>query len=422
MKRILIPLLGLAAVILAIVAWLGLREDTSHPSSKPDLANSELIARGAYLARAGNCMACHTARGGEAYAGGRSILTPFGAIYASNLTPDTETGLGNWSADDFWRALHNGKSRDGTLLYPAFPFPNYSKVTRADSDALYAYLRTVEPVRQSNRQAELDFPFNQRLLLIGWRALYFRPEVFQADTSQSTQWNRGAYLVQGLGHCSACHTARNALGAQQGELDGGIIPMLNWYATSLTGAYGARTWETPELVAFMKNGISAQGAASGPMAEVVRESLQHLNEADLTAMAVYLKSLPPDAPAAQSAQRLPGPEHEAMLKRGAKLYEQHCVDCHGASGEGRAPHFPPLAGNRSLQVASPVNPIRLVLHGGYPPSTEGNPYPFGMPPFGNLLSDEDAAAVLSYVRNAWGNQASPVTGDQVNRLRPVLID
>ena len=421
MKRALSIAAAVIVLALAIVAWLGLREDASHPASASPEPAAQLVERGAYLARAGNCMGCHTARGGQPYAGGRAIVTPFGTIYASNLTPDKETGIGDWSADDFWRALHNGKGKDGTLLYPAFPFPNYSKITRADADALYAYLRSVEPVRRINRDPELEFPFNQRWLLVGWRALYFRPEVYRPDAAQDAQWNRGAYLVQGLGHCSACHTARNVLGAQSEGLDGGIIPMLNWYATSLTGEHGARAWQTQHLVDFMKTGVSAEGAASGPMAEVVRESLQYLSDADLNAMAAYIKSLPQDTHRAE-AQTAPGPEHDAMLKLGANLYEKHCVDCHKADGSGDPPNFPPLAGNRALQVPLPVNPIRLLLHGGYPASTEGNPYPYGMPPFGNLLSDEEAAAVLTYVRNAWGNRASAVTSEQINQLRPVMVD
>ncbi|HVL77543.1 MAG TPA: cytochrome c [Noviherbaspirillum sp.] len=422
MKRFLLALLTVAVLAIGLVLWLGLREDDSHPSTTPDVASAELVARGAYLARAGNCIGCHTARGGQPYAGGRAIQTPFGAIYASNITPDRETGIGAWSADDFWRALHNGKSRDGSLLYPAFPFPNYSRVTRADSDAIYAYLQSVPAVRQINRAPELDFPFNQRWLLVGWRALYFRPEVYQPQPAQSAEWNRGAYLVQGLGHCSACHTARNVFGAQRQELSGGIIPMVNWYATSLTGEHGAREWPLEDLIAFMGTGVSMQGSASGPMAEVVRDSLQHLQDDDLHAIAVYLKSLPPDEVTPSAEQPLPGPEHKAFLQRGARVYEKHCVDCHGADGRGEPPHFPPLAGNRSVLVPVPVNPIRLLVHGGYPPSTEGNPYPFGMPPFGNLLTDEEAAAVLSYIRNAWGNRASVVASPQINRLRPVMID
>ncbi len=419
--RILLAVAVLSLAAVAAVAWLGLREDASHPAGSMAELTAQTVERGAYLARAGNCMGCHTARGGQPYAGGRAIVTPFGTIYASNLTPDKETGIGSWSADDFWRALHNGKGKDGKLLYPAFPFPNYSKVTREDSDALYAYLRSIEPIRRANRDPELDFPFNQRWLLVGWRALYFRPEVYRSDPAQDVQWNRGAYLVQGLGHCSACHTARNVLGAQSEALDGGIIPMLNWYATSLTGEHGARSWQPPELVAFMKTGVSTKGAASGPMAEVVRESLQHLSNEDLGAMASYIRSLPQDSQRAP-AQDMPGPEYDRMLKAGAALYEKHCVDCHKADGSGDAPHFPPLAGNPSLLVASPVNSIRLLLHGGYPPSTAGNPYPYGMPPFGNLLTDEEAAAVLTYVRNAWGNKAAPVSSDQINPLRPVMID
>jgi mono/diheme cytochrome c family protein len=410
-------------VILSVLAYLGLREDRG-PASTQAAANAQDIERGAYLARAGNCKACHTARGGDAYAGGRAIHTPFGAIYSSNLTPDHETGLGAWTAEEFWRALHNGKSRDGTLLYPAFPFPNFSSLTRADSDAMYAYFHSMKPVRHENRVPELRFPFNHRALLIAWRALYFRPEIFQDQQDKDPEWNRGAYLVQGLGHCSACHTKRNLFGAQSKVLDlgGGMIPMANWYASSLTAEHGARSWTRDDLVDFMQTGISARGVASGPMAEVVRESLQHLDPADLFAMASYLQSLTPDAPTPSSRGVAAGPRHRSTLEQGAAIYEEHCVECHKASGAGEPPHFPALAANSSLLFEPPVNPVRLLLHGGYAPSTAINPYPFGMPPFGNLLSDEQAAAVLSYVRNAWGNQASMVSSSQVNRLRPVIID
>ncbi|MGH8809757.1 MAG: c-type cytochrome, partial [Noviherbaspirillum sp.] len=330
-------------------------------------------------------------------------------------------------ADDFWRALHNGKSKDGTLLYPAFPYPNYTKVTRADSDAIYAYLRTLTPVRQPNKQTELRFPFNYRALLIAWRALYFRPGVYSADQSRNAEWNRGAYLVQGLGHCNACHSPRNLLGATENRADlgGAKIPMLNWYAASLSGDpdTGLGGWEAQHLSDLLKSGVSALGAASGPMAEVVRESLQHLSGEDIRAMTTYLKSLPPSEYPEEVEE---GPTINLatlkILKQGAALYEKHCAGCHKASGEGEPPHYPPLAGNRAVLHGSPVNPIRLVLHGGYPPSTAGNPRPFGMPPFGPLLSDEEVAALVSYIRNDWGNHASMVSPQQVNRNRAIPLD
>lgn len=430
MKRIALSLLVLLAVGLAIGSYLELREDdrdaTGSMRNMPATASAELIERGAYLARAGNCMGCHTARGGVAFAGGRTIQTPFGAIHSTNITPDSETGIGDWSADDFWRALHNGKGKDGKLLYPAFPFPNYSKVTRSDADAMYAYFRTLEPVRQENREPDLHFPFNNRILLLGWRALFFQPGVYVPAPAQSAEWNRGAYLVQGLGHCNACHSPRNALGATVagGELSGGLMPMLDWYAASLTGETeaGLGKWEVQDLADLLKTGVSMRGAVSGPMAEVVRDSLQFLTGSDIHAMATYLKSLPQIETGSASAAPAMTPKSQQTLDMGAKLYETHCVECHKAGGEGEPPHFPPLAGNRALMLASPANPIRAVLHGGYPPSTRGNAYPYGMPPFGNTLNDQEIAALISYIRNAWGNQGALVSAGQVNRYREVSLD
>ncbi|HEY8605844.1 MAG TPA: cytochrome c [Noviherbaspirillum sp.] len=425
MKRILLPLLLLVVATAGLVAWLGLREDPGPPSRMASQPPTALAMRGAYLARAGNCMGCHTVRGGEPYAGGRAIRTPFGTIPAPNITPDRETGIGTWSADDFWRALHNGKGKDGRLLYPAFPYPNYTRVTRDDSDAMYAYLRTVTPVRQEDAAPALRFPFNLRPLLVGWRALYFRPGEYQPEPARNAEWNRGAYLVQGLGHCSACHTARNALGAtdQKADLGGGMIPMLNWYASALTGEAGGGLgdWETQHITDLLKTGVSARGAVSGPMAEVVGASLQYLSDADVRAMAVYLKTLP-QGETAVSPPPPPGPATERVLKAGAALYEQHCVNCHKASGAGEPPHFPALAGNRSVLHVEPVNAIRAVLHGGYPPSTAGNPRPYGMPPYAAVLNDQEVAALVSFIRNNWGNQASLVGADQVNRYRAVTLD
>ncbi|GAB3541825.1 cytochrome c [Noviherbaspirillum agri] len=428
MRRIalllLVALVAVAAVLLAVLLYIGTREDETEAAANPTPATPEQVARGAYLARAGNCVGCHTERGGSPYAGGRAIRTPFGAIHAPNITPDNETGIGSWTADDFWRALHNGKSKDGTLLYPAFPYPNYTKVTRADADAMYAYFRTLTPVRRPNREPELRFPFNQRLLLAGWRALYFRPGTYQAAPARDAEWNRGAYLVQGLGHCNACHTPRNVLGATQekAEFSGAMMPMLGWHAAALTGEAqtGLGQWTVQDLSALLGTGISPRGAASGPMAEVVRKSLQHLSGEDLRAMAVYLKSLPGSA--ARSGQAALQPEDDKTLKLGAALYEEHCTDCHKAAGEGVPPHYPALAGNRAVVLETPANAIRALLHGGYPPSTRGNPRPYGMPPFGPTLNDQEAAAVLSYIRNAWGNRAPMVSADQVNRHRTVHVD
>jgi mono/diheme cytochrome c family protein len=423
MIRRLLKIVGALLLIVIGIAfymsWLAEREPHVPSATAADPAAQ--AARGRYLALAGNCAACHTARGGAAYAGGREVRTPFGGVYSSNLTPDAKTGLGAWNSDDFWRALHHGKSKDGRKLYPAFPYTNYTKVTREDADALFAYLRTLAPVSQANREHTLRFPYDQQVLLMGWRALYFRPGVYEPDTAKDAQWNRGAYLVQGLGHCNACHTSRDPLGGSKlkEDLAGGLIPVLNWYAPALAG--DPRSGSTAHIVSLLKTGVSEKGAAYGPMAEVVYGSLQHLDDGDVRAMAGYLQSLPPPPPAVPP----PAPDPREMarvMEVGGKLYGKHCADCHGAQGEGQPPAYPPLAGNRSLALPSAVNPIRLVLNGGFPPGTAGNPRPYGMPPFRVSLTNDEVAAVLTYARNSWGNQGGPVSSVDVGRYASVPLE
>jgi len=427
MKRAAYRALAGAAIVLVLAAAATLawqrhgQDDSNVPEPLIAVAASPaLVERGAYLARAGNCMACHSARGGVPYAGGRAITTPFGAVFSSNITPDRQTGLGNWSASDFWRALHHGQSRDGRLLYPAFPYTNYTEVSRADSDALHAFLMQLPPAVQPATAHTLRWPFNTQAALTVWRALYFSPGGYEPDTQQTTEWNRGAYLVRGLGHCSACHSTRNALGANNTPLDlaGGLIPMQNWYAPSLTSALeaGVADWSTPDIVALFKTGVSARGSVLGPMAEVVLHSTQHLSDADLGAMAVFLKSLPPvavrGAPAAAGASA-----SSPVFSAGAKLYEKNCAQCHGEQGQGVPGAYPPLAGNRAVTMASSANLVQVVLNGGYAPATAGNPRPYGMPPFVLVLNDSELAALLTYLRSAWGNRAAEVTPTEVQRMR-----
>lgn len=411
----------LAVCVLAAVAvWaLNQRDESPVREGQRFAPTPAQIERGRYLASAGNCVACHTARGGAEYAGGRGIDTPFGTLYASNLTPDAATGLGRWTPDHFWRALHNGRSRDGRLLYPAFPYPNYTQVTREDADALFAFLQSLPPVAQENRPHALRFPYNLQASLAVWRALFFSPGEFEPQPDKPAAWNRGAYLVRGLGHCTACHGARNLFGAIGGglELGGGLIPMQNWYAPSLAAAHEASVaaWDVAHVVQLLKTGVSPQASVMGPMAEVVFRSTQHLSDADAQAMAVFLKDLPQAPP--------PEPRDEPIVRdreqmaRGGKLYEQHCAQCHGESGEGAVGAYPPLAGNRAVTMAVPANLIRVVLSGGYPPSTRGNPRPYGMPPFSQVLNDADVAAVVTYVRGAWSNDAEPVSHFDVYRNR-----
>ncbi|HEY5928742.1 MAG TPA: c-type cytochrome [Burkholderiales bacterium] len=408
---------GLMLITVAAAFWIKPAADSRVADRTPFEATPQLVEHGAYLARAGNCAACHTDRGGAAFAGGNGISTPFGTVYTSNITPDPATGIGSWSASEFWRAMHHGRSADGRLLYPAFPYTEYTHITRQDSDALYAYLMSQTPVQQPNKPHALRFPYSSQAALAVWRTLFFTPGEFQADSGKSAEWNRGAYLVRGLGHCQACHAPRNALGATQDgqELSGGSIPMQNWYAPSLASPQeaGVQNWSTAEIVALLKNGVSPRDAAMGPMAEVVFGSTQHLNERDLQAMAVYLRDLPalPPAPATH------GPVDSEALALGQRLYKNQCASCHGESGEGRGEAYPALAGHRTATMSSPSNLVRVILTGGFPPTTAGNPRPYGMPPFGQSMSDAEVAAVASFVRTSWGNSAGPVAPLDVQRVR-----
>jgi mono/diheme cytochrome c family protein len=416
-----------AAALLVVLCLLGawvwaLNQRDESPigaGAQPSRGSAEQVARGAYLVKAGNCVACHTVRGGAPYAGGRAMATPFGTVFTSNITPDEATGLGRWGADHFWRALHNGRSMDGHLLYPAFPYTNTTLVTRADADAMYAFLRTVPAVRQANRPHELDFPVNTQWALAVWRALFFTPGVHVDEPLQSAAWNRGAYLVRGLGHCAACHSARNALGATEDglELAGGLIPLQNWYAPSLADVHEASVaaWPDDEVVALLRLGRSAHGVVLGPMADVVWRSTQYLSEPDLRAMAVFLKALPQVARApGGEARTVMAPER---LAKGAALYERHCAECHGLKGEGAGGLYPALAGNRTVLMDEPANLVRVMANGGFAPATVLNPRPFGMPPMAPFMSNDEMALVATYVRSAWGHQADEVDARTVGRLR-----
>jgi mono/diheme cytochrome c family protein len=406
-------------------------------------ANPETLDRGAYLAKVGNCAACHTARGGDAFAGGKAIHTPFGAVYTSNITPDPATGIGRWSSEAFYRAMHEGRSADGHLLTPAFPYPHYTHVTRSDSDALYAYfMQGVAPVVQANRAHELPFPFNTQIALAAWRLMFFEkgnlitteniaaPAILQRATASKDAINtatieRGAYLVRGLGHCSACHAQRNALGAtvQDQLLSGALMPMQDWYAPSLLDSQqaGVMRWPAQDVVALLKTGVAPNASMAGPMAEVVAKSTQHWSDADLQATVAYLQSLPetPAVPRGKPSQ------NAQFYERGEQLFTKHCATCHGAQGEGvkleGTVALPALAGNRAVTMHTSANLVRILLAGGYAPSTAGNPRPFGMPPFVHVLSDEDIAAVTTYIRAAWGNQADAVTAADVVRHRKGLL-
>ena len=426
-------LLAIAALVLALLvlgalgAWAW---QASHGPALPEavagadagLDDPALIARGAYLARVGDCAGCHTARGGASYAGGRVIATPFGDVPAGNLTPDRATGLGEWSFTAFWRALHTGMRRDGQWLYPVFPYTAYTQVDRADARAIFAYLRTLPPVHHAVAGNTLRFPYDLRAAIAVWRALYFRPQGFVPDPARSAAWNRGAYLVQGLGHCNACHAPRDRLGGQSDALafSGGMLPAQGWYAPDLSMAAngGMDGWSASDVVDLLRSGQSARGTAFGPMAEVVEKSTQYLSDADLDAIATYLQALPPRLPRAPAATAI---DVSTLLSRGQRVYAARCAACHGGDGRGIAGVYPPLDRNPAVTEPSGVDATRIVLLGGFAPSTRDNPRPYSMPPFAQQLNDADVAAVVSYIRQAWHNQAAPVQARDVAASRTIPL-
>jgi len=410
----------------------------SRPSADAQAPSKAQVERGQYLARVGNCVFCHTAPAGALLAGGRAIATPFGTVYTSNLTPDPVHGLGRWTADDFWQALHFGLGPQGRRLSPAFPFTSYSRLTRADADALWAFLQSVPALARPQSAADIVWPFGTQTALGLWRAMYFRPfqnarESTAPDGADPVAWTRGRYLVEGLGHCQECHSPRDALGGlrDRSRGEGGVLPGLPWYAPSLRDTAQAGATDGPALQSFLQTGLGAGRFATGPMAEVVLHGTQYLSDADARAMVVYLQSLVaipaghPKPPANQDADKerlassvaVASVNASATQAQGADIYKNSCSDCHGDKGQGREGVYPALAGNRALLMDRPHNAVLSVLYGGFAPSTHGNAKPFGMPPFMLELSNAQIAQVLSYTRSAWGNQAPPFSELQVQAVR-----
>lgn len=418
MSRWWLPALVLAPVLAAVMLpWLDHAEDlrTERQLTPPSPA---AVARGAYLASIGHCAGCHSLPDGAAYAGGRVIDTPFGPVRSANLTPDPQAGIGRWTARAFRRALRQGRSADGRALLPVCPYVNFSLVTDADADDLHAFLRSQPPQPQPVAAHGLRFPYDQPLALLLWRWLNFSPaQMPPAPAGVRADWARGAYLVGGLGHCSACHGQHDAWGATGGawDLRGGEIPRQGWLAPSLLDpqAGAVSGWTEQAVVDLLRVGGHAGAGVSGPMAVVVAHSTQHLRDDDARAIAEFLRRLP-----AHTVPRPPAPPPPAQqLELGERVYEQHCADCHGQAGEGLADAGPALAGNRAVALASAVNVMRVVLGGGFGPATAGQPRPLGMPPFATLLGDDEIAAVVSHVRWRFGAQAGAVSAFDVNRQR-----
>ncbi|QPN47889.1 cytochrome c [Pseudomonas sp. p106] len=400
-------------------------------AAQADEATDALVKKGEYLARAGDCVACHTAKGGKPFAGGLPMETPIGTVYSTNITPDA-TGIGQYSFEDFDLAVRKGVAKDGSTLYPAMPYPSYARVKDEDMRALYAYfMQGVQPVAQPNKATDIPWPLSMRWPLAIWRGL-FAPEVkaWQAPAGADPVVSRGAYLVEGLGHCGACHTPR-ALTMQEEALspaDGkqflaGSAPLEGWIAKNLRGDHkdGLGSWSEEQLVQFLKTGRSDRSAVFGGMSDVVEHSMQHLSDTDLTAIARYLKTLPASDPHDQPhvydkhvAQALWNGDDS---KPGAAVYIDNCAACHRTDGQGYTRVFPALAGNPVVQTADATSLIHVVLDGGTVPATHTAPSNLTMPAFGWRLSDQEVAEVVNFIRTSWGNQGSVVSASDVKAIR-----
>jgi mono/diheme cytochrome c family protein len=410
--------------LLVLLALCGACSHDREPASRSAVKLGERmspgpwgeISRGRYLVRAGDCEACHTAPGGAPFAGDRAIPTPFGTIYSTNITPDPETGIGRWTAADFYRAMHEGIDRQGNHLYPAFPYPWYTRLSRDDVLAIKAYLDTLTPVRQIQRSNQLPWPLDRRGVMAVWNGLYFDGGTYQPDPGRSVQWNRGAYLVKGLGHCGACHSAKNLAGATDADdpLTGGFAE--HAYAPSLAGGTrdGLGSWTAQDIVQYLGTGRNSHTAAAGPMAEVVEQSTQYLSKRDLEAVATYLKSLPRPREASVAAV------DKDTLGRGAALYLDNCAGCHLAEGQGEPGAFPPLRQSTAVQAASADTLIGVILNGARIPRTTAEPTGLAMQGFADQLDDAQIADLTTYIRNAWGNHAPAVGAGEVEDLRETL--
>jgi alcohol dehydrogenase (quinone), cytochrome c subunit len=433
---------ALSAVLIA--AGVGVAQDAAPPvaetaapaATSADAAPAEampaeaaapvdpLVEQGKYLALAGNCVSCHTRHGGEPYAGGLPMKTPYlflGTLYSTNITPDPETGIGKWTEAEFIKAMHTGVAPGGKYLFPAFPYTAFTLVTEDDLKAIYAYLKTLAPVKYT---PPANSPvFSLRFGMMFWNALFFKEERFTPDPAQSDEWNRGAYLVEGLGHCGACHTPRNIFMAEKTDqkLSGGALPDLvaedkyrMWSGVNLTSAKsGLGSWSVDHIAKYLKTGHSPKAGIFGPMNEVVINSLQYLTVEDAKAMAVYLKSLPPMNESPKQTLT------EEQKTAGEALYKTHCDECHLASGRGAFLKAPPIAGSAIAQAKDPSSLINVILYGAK--VGKGSPTPFGawedMKSYADKMTDEEIATLANYVRSNWDNLGGPVSAADVAKQR-----
>lgn len=386
----------------------------------PSIAHADpTVSQGEYIFRASDCAACHTAPNGKELAGGVRFPTPFGHIYSTNITPDKTYGIGNWSYNDFVRAVRKGVAKDGHRLYPAMPYPSYVKLTDEDMHALYTYLmHDVKPQAVANRPSDISWPLSMRWPLGVWNVMYTENKRFKPRADQSAQWNRGAYLVQGPGHCGTCHTPRG-YGMQEKSFDetkksylsGGQLA--GWYAPSLRNPPFAKQ----EIVDLLKKGRSEHKAIAGPMDEVVSESTQYLTDQDLDTIATYLSDI--DGTHKEAPAQIAKDTKTANERNGEFMYMRYCSTCHGTDGKGNNRVIPPLKDNLTVNSADPLTLIRVVLDGGKTPVTQ-NHLPYAMPGYGWVLTDQDTADVLNYIRSNWGNHATEITPNDIKKTKEII--
>ncbi|RAU39478.1 MULTISPECIES: cytochrome c [unclassified Pseudomonas] len=402
-------------LLTACAGVLGLSVSLAHAVTGADSYN--LVEKGRYLTTLGDCTACHTVPGKPLFSGGVILDTPFGKLAGANITPDPVNGIGRWSFDDFQNAMSKGHGLDGKRLYGAMPFTAYTKVTRDDNLAIWAYLRTVDASDNKVETNQLPFPFNVRTSLIGWNLINFKEGEFKANPQKSEQWNRGAYLVEGLGHCGTCHTPKNLIGGDKNDQFLTGANLQHWVAPNITstGADGLGAWNENDIVQYLKTGANRFDIASGPMAEEVEHSSQHWTDEDLMAVAVYLKdgAQPAETPKPLAA-------NDPTMVAGKAIYADRCSACHTPTGEGVERLFPKLAMAPLVNSSDPSSLIRVVLAGNRAGATDAAPTAPAMPAFGWNLSDENVADVLTYVRNTWGNAAAPVSAANVKEVREAL--
>jgi mono/diheme cytochrome c family protein len=421
-------------------AALQARLDADKAAGRPSSAADEEMLHGAYLARAGDCIACHTAKGGTPFAGGLGIASPIGMMYSTNITPDKEHGIGDWRYEDFAKAMRTGVTKDGYTLYPAMPYPSYSRMTDADMHALYTYFMQVVPASaQPNRKNGIPWPLSMRWPMRFWRMLFApTPTPFVAPAGMDTDVARGAYLVEGLGHCSSCHTPRAVTMQEKTLTDddshlylSGGAPVDGWSPPSLRNEHGGglADWSQADIVAFLKTGRNEHTASFGGMNEVVVDSMQYMSDNDLNAMAKYLKTLKPlhpDAPPftyddKTATALMAGNVGNAPGNAGATLYLDRCAACHRANGTAWGTAFPALAGNPVLQTTDATSAIHIILSGGSQAATASAPSTLTMAPYADILNDQQVADLTTFIQTSWGNHGGPVTASDVSKVRKIAM-